>query len=33
MTNLEDATNLMKDDFRQKVADAHFEFIKEMESS
>ena len=33
MTNLEDATNLMKDDFRQKVAEAHFKFIKEMESS
>jgi len=33
MTNLEDATNLMKDDFRQKVANAHFKFIKEMESS
>ena len=33
MTNLEDATNLMKDNFRQKVADAHFKFIKEMESS
>jgi N-acetylmuramoyl-L-alanine amidase len=33
MTNLEDATNLMKDDFRQKVADAHFKFIKEIESS
>ena len=32
MTNLEDATNLMKDDFRQKVADAHFKFIKEMEA-
>jgi len=32
MTNLEDATNLMKDDFRQKVAAAHFKFIKEMES-
>ena len=32
MTNLEDATNLMKDDFRQKVALAHFNFIKEMES-
>ena len=33
MTNLEDATNLMKDDFRQKVALAHFNFIKEMESA
>jgi len=33
MTNLEDATNLTKDDFRQKVADAHFKFIKEIESS
>lgn len=33
MTNLEDATNLMKDEFRQKVAEAHFQFIKEMESS
>jgi N-acetylmuramoyl-L-alanine amidase len=33
MTNLEDATNLMKDEFRQKVALAHFNFIKEMESS
>jgi N-acetylmuramoyl-L-alanine amidase len=32
MTNLGDATNLMKDEFRQKVADAHFEFIREMES-
>tara|TARA_R110000824_G_scaffold341580_2_gene528028 strand:- start:5486 stop:6097 length:612 start_codon:yes stop_codon:yes gene_type:complete len=32
MTNLEDATNLMKDDFRQKVAMAHFKFIKEMEA-
>ncbi len=31
MTNLEDATNLMKDDFRQKIALAHFKFIKEME--
>ena len=33
MTNLEDATNLMKDDFRQKIAMAHFKFIKEMEAS
>lgn len=33
MTNLEDATNLTKDEFRQKVADAHFKFIKEIESS
>jgi len=33
MTNLEDATNLMKDDFRQKIAVAHFNFIKEVESS
>lgn len=33
MTNLEDATNLVKDDFRQKIAMAHFKFIKEMESS
>jgi len=33
MTNLEDATKLTKDDFRQKVADAHFKFIKEIESS
>ena len=32
MTNLEDATNLMKDEFRQKVALAHFKFIKEMEA-
>ena len=33
MTNLEDATNLVKDDFRQKIAMTHFKFIKEMESS
>ena len=32
MTNLEDATNLVKDDFRQKIAMAHFKFIKEMEA-
>jgi N-acetylmuramoyl-L-alanine amidase len=32
MTNLEDATNLMKDEFRQKVALAHFKLIKEMEA-
>ena len=33
MTNLKDAEKLREDAFRQRVADAHFKFIKEMESS
>ena len=31
MTNLKDATSLMSDEMRQKIAEAHFELIMEIE--
>ena len=33
MTNLKEAEKLKEDDFRQKIAEAHFKFIKEMENA